>query len=153
MGFDGPSSTGKTKRVGKSDALEIETQPLGKSGDAQDFLAPTQAFNNSPQRNKTNQIMDDETQTFQASPNQRAKESQDDFDSETQDFNGFATQEKPLLPKAAASRDFEAETQAFSAPAGQTSNTMNKNTMEMETKRYSAKVKYLLYVRRHPIKT
>ena len=135
MGFDGPSSTGKTKRVGKSDALEIETQPFGKSGDvSQDFLAPTQAFNNSPQRSKTNQIMDDETQSFQGSPNQK---SQDDFDSETQDFNGFATPAKPLLRKAAASRDFEAETQAFSAPAGQTSNTMNKNTMEMETQAFN----------------
>ena len=137
MGFDGPSSTGKTKRVGKSDALEMETQPFGKSGDvSQDFLAPTQAFNNSPQRSKTNQIMDDETQPFQASPNQRPKESQDDFDGETQDFNGFATPAKPLLRKAAASRDFEAETQAFSAPAGRTSNAMNKNTMEMETQAF-----------------
>ena len=137
LGFEGPSSTGETKRVGKSDALETETQPFGKSGDvSQDFLAPTQAFNNSPQRSKTNQIMDDETQPFQASPNQRAKESKDDFDGETQDFNGFATQPKPLLRKAAASRDFEAETQAFSATAGQTSNTMNKNTMEMETQAF-----------------
>ena len=133
MGFDGPSSTGKTKRVGKSDALEIETQPFGQSGDvSQDFLAPTQAFNNSPQRSKTNQIMDDETQPFQASPNQRPKEKQDDFDSETQDFNGFATPSKPLLRKAAASRDFEAETQAFSVPAGQTSNTMDMETQAFD---------------------